>query len=244
MQQPLIEVSNLSLQFPIIGVNYRSLKRTIIHSFVGGTINDRDNRNNIISIKALDNIAFKLFEGDRVGLVGHNGSGKSSLLKVLAGVYSPTSGQLLRNGSIASMLDITLGLNHDATGIENIKLRGLLMGLSPSLIRSLTEEIIEFSELGPFINLPLYTYSTGMAMRLAFSIATSVTADIILLDEWLSVGDSDFSKKAKQKLNTIISNSKLLIIASHDQELINSLCNKIINLHHGKISSITTRMIV
>ena len=140
------------------------------------------------------------------------------------------------------MLDISLGLNHDSTGIENIKLRGLLMGLSPSTIRSITEEIVEFSDLGEFINLPLYTYSTGMLMRLAFAIATSITSEIILLDEWLSVGDAEFSIKAKNRLDDVISKSKLLIIASHDQELIKTLCTKTINLYHGKISSIDNHL--
>ena len=240
MKNPLIEVTDLTLYFPVIGVNHRSLKRAILQSFVGGVIECPIDK--IVSIKALENISFQLFEGEKIGLIGHNGSGKSSLLKVLAGVYPPTSGSVVVNGSISSMLDISLGLNHDSTGIENIKLRGLLMGLSPSTIRSITEEIVEFSDLGEFINLPLYTYSTGMLMRLAFAIATSITSEIILLDEWLSVGDAEFSIKAKNRLDDVISKSKLLIIASHDQELIKTLCTKTINLYHGKISSIDNHL--
>jgi len=240
MKHPLVKVTDVTLQFPMIGVNRRSLKRAIIQSFVGGVIERPTDK--ITSIKALDKISFELNEGEKIGLIGHNGSGKSSLLKVLAGVYSPTSGSVVVNGSISSMLDISLGLNHDSTGIENIKLRGLLMGLSPSAIRSLTEEIVEFSDLGGFIDLPLYTYSTGMAMRLAFAIATSVTAEIILLDEWLSVGDAEFSIKAKKRLDDVISKSKLLIIASHDQELIKATCTKTINLYHGRISSINSQL--
>ena len=240
MKNPLVKVADVTLQFPIIGVNHRSLKRAFIQTFIGGVIEQPFD--NITSIKALDNISFELCEGEKVGLIGHNGSGKSTLLKVLAGIYSPSSGIVEVNGSISSMLDISLGLNHDSTGIENIKLRGLLMGLSPSAIRSITEEIVEFSDLGSFIDLPLYTYSTGMAMRLAFAIATSVTSEIILLDEWLSVGDAEFSIKAKKRLNNVISKSKLLIIASHDQELIKTICTKTINLYHGRISSINSHL--
>lgn len=236
MKNPLIQTTDLTLHFPVIGVNQRSFKRAVLQSIVGGVIDHPIDK--IVSIRALDNISFELHQGEKIGLIGHNGSGKSSLLKVLAGVYPPTSGSVVVNGSVSSMLDISLGLNHDSTGMENIKLRGLLMGLSPTTIRSVTDEIVEFSDLGEFINLPLYTYSTGMLMRLAFAIATSVTAEIVLLDEWLSVGDAEFSIKAKQRLDEVISKSKLLILASHDQELIKKICTKTINLYHGKISCI------
>ena len=159
-------------------------------------------------------------------MIGHNGSGKSSLLKAIAGIYSPTNGSIVVNGSITSMLDITIGLNNDSTGLENIIISGLLMGLSKEKIKGLKDEIIDFSGLNDFIHLPLRTYSSGMAMRLAFSIASTISSDIILIDEWISVGDSEFSLKVKNRLNEMIMKSKVMVIASHDLELCQKICNR------------------
>jgi len=191
-----------------------------------------------VTVRALDNISFQFKEGDRVGLLGHNGAGKSTLLRLLAGIYEPSQGHLETYGSISSMLNISLGMDYEATGIENIYLRGHLMGVPPKKMHSLIDEISDFTELGDYLHLPMRTYSSGMAMRLAFAVSTSVEADIILMDEWLSVGDVSFVEKAKKRLDKMVSNSKLIVLASHSKELIESQCNKVFQLDHGKLTKI------
>jgi lipopolysaccharide transport system ATP-binding protein len=153
----------------------------------------------------------------------------------VAGAYEPTFGSLLIKGRVASLLDINLGMDHDATGYENIFIRGVMMGLTPSEIRSKTDEIADFTELGPFLNMPIRTYSSGMQLRLAFAVSTSVEADIIVMDEWLSVGDSNFKEKAAERLKDILNKASILILASHDEKLISRVCNRIIKMEHGKI---------
>jgi len=186
-------------------------------------------------VRALDGISFELKEGDRLGLTGHNGSGKSTLLRVLAGVYEPTGGSLSVQGRIASLLDISIGMDPEASGLENIFLRGVLLGLSKADIQKKTEEIIDFSGLGDFIDLPIRTYSSGMSMRLAFSIATSVEADILLMDEWLSVGDADFVKKAEDRLKALVNKTPILVMASHSPEILKEVCSRVMRLEKGKI---------
>ena len=153
-----------------------------------------------VVVKALNDVSFELREGDRVGIVGHNGSGKSTLLRVLAGAYEPVSGTIEVQGQVASMLNITLGLDYEATGYENIFLRGVIMGYTPKEIEPLVDEIVAFSELGDYIDMPMRTYSSGMSVRLAFAVSTCVKADILLMDEWLSVGDEGFKVKARERL--------------------------------------------
>ena len=192
---------------------------------------------NRVLVRALDNLNFEFHEGDRVGLVGHNGSGKSTLLQVLAGIYEPAAGELLVNGKITSMLGITLGMDADVTGLENIYIRGRLMGLTRGKIDTMVDEIANFAGIGDYLHLPMRTYSSGMSMRLAFAIATSVEADIILMDEWLSVGDADFVSKAKERLTDLVGKARLVVIASHDHAMIAEQCNIILRLEHGKIVS-------
>ena len=202
----------------------------------GALAKDASNR---VTVRALDELTFEFHEGDRVGLIGHNGSGKSTLLQVLAGIYEPTSGQLEVQGRVTSMLGITLGMDAEATGLDNIYLRGRLMGFERKFIDSLVEEIADFAGIGEFLHLPMRTYSSGMSMRLAFAVATSVEAEIILMDEWLSVGDADFVSKAKARLTSLVEKARLVVIASHDHAMIADQCNKVIHLEHGKILSVT-----
>jgi lipopolysaccharide transport system ATP-binding protein len=176
--------------------------------------------------------------GDRLGIVGHNGSGKSTLLRLLSGIYEPSTGSIERSGSIASLVDISLGINGENTGRENIFLRGKLMGLSKKEIDAKIDEIIDFSELGDYINLPVRIYSSGMLLRLAFSVSTSITADILIMDEWLSVGDGAFADRASARLSGLVDESEILIIASHDRDLIEKTCNKVVWLEHGHIKKI------
>lgn len=186
-------------------------------------------------VRALDDLNFEFADGERVGLVGHNGSGKTTLLRTLSGVYEPVRGKLKVHGKIASLLDVSMGLDPDATGFENIYLRGILDGLSPSRIRSKIDEIADFSDLGEYLNLPVRTYSSGMMLRLAFAISTSVEADILIMDEWLSVGDAEFSAKAARRLDTLVGSASIVVIATHDPTLVARVCTRKISLEHGKI---------
>lgn len=233
---PMIRAQNLVVEFPIYGGRSRSLKNTFIRAATGGIL-AKDAADRII-VRALDHVSFDLHEGDRVGLVGHNGSGKSTLLRVLAGAYEPVAGNIDIKGKVASMLSIWLGMDMEATGYENIYMRGVIMGLRPGEIKGLIEQISAFTELGDYLEMPMRTYSSGMAVRLAFAISTSVSADIILMDEWLSAGDESFSSKAQERLRRIVDQAKILVLASHDLGFIRSNCNKIIRLDHGKIASL------
>lgn len=186
-------------------------------------------------VQALSGINLELKKGDRLGLVGHNGSGKSTLLRTLAGIYEPSAGEFYRQGTVASLIDPMLGIELDANGFENIMLRGLIMGLGKKKIEKLTPDICEFSGLGEYLNMPVRTYSTGMLMRLAFSISTSTEADILLMDEWLSVGDAEFTEHAEIRMKKVVSNSGILVLASHSPALIDRECNRVIRLEHGSI---------
>ena len=230
----VIKAQNLVVEFPIYSfTGHRSFKKSILNLATGGIL-AKDAANRVV-VRALDNLNFEFNEGDRVGLIGNNGSGKSTLLQVLAGIYEPVSGQLNVDGRITSMLGISLGMDAEVTGEENIYLRGQLMGLSRRKIDTMVDDIADFAGLGDFLNLPLRTYSSGMAMRLAFAVATSVDADIILMDEWLSVGDADFVNKAKAKLTQMLGKARLVVIASHNHAMIKDQCNTILTLEHGKI---------
>jgi lipopolysaccharide transport system ATP-binding protein len=193
-----------------------------------------------ISIEALKNLDLEIVSGDRIGIVGHNGSGKSTLLRLLSGIYDPSSGEIQRSGSISSLVDISLGINPESTGRENIFLRGKLMGLSRKEIDEKIDEIIEFSELGDYINLPVRIYSSGMLLRLAFAVSTSITADILIMDEWLSVGDGSFAERASKRLKELVDNSEILVVASHTRSLIEETCNKVVWLEHGVIKKVGT----
>lgn len=231
----LISATEISVEFPIYENSHRSLKKAVLNLSTGGKIGKDAGRHSIVT--ALDNLSFNFEEGARIGLVGHNGSGKTTLLRVLSGVYAPVRGDLKVHGKIASLLDVSMGLDPDATGFENIYLRGILDGLKPAKIRNKIEEIADFSELGDYLNLPVRTYSSGMMLRLAFAISTSVEADILIMDEWLSVGDAAFSSKAAQRLDTLVGNASILVVASHDPGLIARICNRKIMLEHGHIIS-------
>jgi lipopolysaccharide transport system ATP-binding protein len=228
-----IHAKNLTVDFPIYGAASRSLKNAVLHSATGGSL-AKDSANKVV-VRALNDLTFEINEGDRVGLLGHNGSGKSTLLSVLAGGYEPISGMLGMAGPVASMLSITLGMEGEATGYENILMRCTLMGLGPEEINELMPKIVEFTELGEYLSMPLRTYSSGMYMRVPFAVATAVKADIILMDEWMSVGDEAFSKKAQDRLNEMLDSAKILVLASHNRTLLESNCNRIFHLEHGSL---------
>ncbi len=224
---------NVSVDFPIYNANSRSLKKRLIQVASGGKLG-ADSNGRVI-VHALDDLSFSIQDGDRVGILGHNGAGKSTLLRVLSCVYKPTSGIAEIHGSIGSLIDISLGIDPEATGRENIYIRGGLLGITRTFISKHIDSIIEFSELGDFINMPLRTYSTGMHLRLAFAISTMIQPNILLMDEWLSVGDEGFKKKAESRMAELVKSTNILIIASHSRELIQHNCNRAIWLEHGKI---------
>lgn len=228
-----INAHDLSVEFPIYDNSHRSLKKKVLNLTTGGRIGSDAGKHPVV--KALDGLNFEICRGERIGLVGHNGSGKTTLLRVLSGVYAPVRGQLKVRGKIASLLDVSMGLDPDATGFENIYLRGIMDGVKPALIRDKIDEIADFTDLGEYLNLPVRTYSSGMMLRLAFAISTSVEADILIMDEWLSVGDAEFSAKAAIRLDALVDNAAILVIASHDSDLIARICTRKIHLEHGQI---------
>ena len=227
-----ITVTDLTVRFPVYGVDAKSLKKALARVTVGGVLGRHAG---VTDVTALQSVSFHLDAGDRLGLIGHNGSGKTTLLRVLAGTYEPISGGLEVKGSVASMLSITLGMDPDATGMENIFLRGAIMGLSRKATAQIVEEVADFSGIGDYIYMPLRTYSSGMQMRLAFAIATAVPADIILIDEWLNVGDADFAEKAHKRLNEFMGSAKIVVLASHDHALLERHCTRILRLVHGRV---------
>ncbi|MEX1075301.1 MAG: ABC transporter ATP-binding protein [Pirellulales bacterium] len=228
----MIMLDEVSVDYPVFGADGESLKKTLTAAATGGRIG---RGTGITVVEALRHITLELRDGDRLGVVGHNGSGKSTLLQTLAGVYPPTRGSYIHSGSIASLVNPMLGIEREATGFENIMIRGLVVGMNRRTIRRLTPEIAEFSGLGDYLHMPVHTYSTGMLMRLAFSITTSVRADILLMDEWLAVGDAEFRQQAEERIRALVSQSGILVIASHSAELIARECNRVIELAHGLV---------
>lgn len=186
-------------------------------------------------VTALDGVSFALEAGDRLGLVGPNGAGKTTLLKVLYGIYEPTSGSVAIQGRVDALFNINLGFRGEATGRRNIELRGLINGWSLDEIERRMDEIIAFSELGDFIDMPFKTYSQGMAARLAFSIATSFEPEILLMDEWIGAGDASFQEKAKRRIAEMAERAGIIVLASHNAELIKKTCNRVLELEAGRV---------
>lgn len=209
----------------------RSLKNTIISNIGGSFI--KKNKNNYIN--AINKVTMNIVEGDRIGLIGPNGSGKSTFLKLLSGCLEPTSGYIKRYGNISSILNLAMGLDGELTGIENIKLFSAIKNLSSEQAENFLIEVSNFSELGKFLNMTVETYSDGMKLRLAFAIATSDIPDVLLLDEIVNVGDSSFSLKASERINSLIDNSKVMILATHNEEIMNKYCNKYIAFNNGNL---------
>lgn len=228
-----IILKNVVVDIPIFNSQGRSLKKNIMGFATGGRIGLTEAGKTMV--RSLDNIDLEIGPHERIGLIGHNGAGKSTLLRVLGKVYEPSSGEAIIEGKLGSLIDISLGIDTEATGIENIYLRAALLGIPKHQVDAELDNIIEFTELGGFIEMPVRTYSTGMHMRLAFAVSTMISPEILLMDEWLSVGDQNFQQKAEGRLNGLIERSNILIIASHSRTLIEKCCNRVIWLEHGKI---------
>ena len=225
----LIKFSNVNLEYPVRENQTVTLKRFILRGLFSKP------KDRLRTVRALKNLNFEIREGERIGILGLNGAGKSTLLKTIGGIYPIQSGERVVDGSICSLFDINLGFEQDATGWENIYYRAYLQGETPSSIEPKLKEIGAFTELGPFLDLPIRCYSSGMAMRLAFAIATARCPEILLIDEVLSAGDMVFQKKAHERMSHFLHKAKIVVVVSHSLEFLELFCTEVIWLHHGKI---------
>lgn len=224
-----IELRDVNLHYASVAFKERSIKTMLSSMLTPGS------GIKIADIHALKGVNLTIQPGERVGLLGHNGAGKSTFLKMLAGLYPISSGSRTVEGTVRSLFDISLGFEPDASGRENILYRGLLLGLTPKYMKSIQSEIIEFADIGEFIDYPIKTYSAGMQVRLAFAISTSVGGDILLLDEVIGAGDANFMGKARQRITDLIEKAEILVLASHDFSTLRSICTRGLVFHHGEV---------
>ena len=229
---PHIETRDAWVEFPIFDAKSRSLKKAVLGK-AGGTIGR--NNSNVVVIEALRDITLSLDLGDRVGLVGHNGAGKSTLLRLLSGIYEPTRGSATVTGRVAPVFDLGVGMDPEISGYENIIIRGLFLGQTRKQMLAKVDEIAEFTELGDYLSMPLRTYSTGMRVRLAMGVVTSIDPEILLLDEGIGAVDADFLKKAQSRLQSLVERSGILVFASHSNEFLARLCKTAMWIDHGVI---------
>jgi ABC-type polysaccharide/polyol phosphate transport system ATPase subunit len=228
-----LRLRDLSVEFPIYQGASRSLKKSLLAKTTLGNLS-KDARDRV-NVLALANLDLDIDQGDRLAVMGANGAGKSTLLKVLAGIYEPTRGRLYASGRVSALLTGSVGLDPEATGRENILLRGIYMGIHPREMRRRIDEIAAFTELDYYIDLPVRTYSAGMMLRLCLGVATSIRPEILLMDEWFAVGDAGFLDKARQRLENLVSGSKILVLASHSVPILQQWCNRAILLDRGRI---------
>jgi ABC-type polysaccharide/polyol phosphate transport system ATPase subunit len=242
-REPKISGRSLSLDFPIYDTTSRSLKQMFMlrpivkvirgNSHVGGSI--AADASGTTVVRAIDAMSFEIEKGARVGLIGHNGAGKTTLLRVIAGIYEPTGGSLETIGRVMPLFNLMEGMMPDATGREFIRIRGILLGFESGQLDTLAEEVIEFCELGSYIDIPVRTYSTGMLVRLAFALATSATSEILLFDELIGAGDERFVSKAQQRLQIFVERSSILVVATHSRAVLDQWCNRAFLLEQGKL---------
>ena len=233
---PSIRLRNVNVEFPIYQGSSRSLKKSILATSTFGNLSrDAINR---VTVKALMDLSFDIEHGERFGILGANGAGKTTLLKVLAGIYEPTLGSCDISGRVSALLDASGGLDPDATGRENIVMRGLYLNIHPRVMSTHAEEIAAFTELDQYLDMPVRTYSSGMMMRLGFAASTCVMPEILIMDEWLATGDAHFFDKAQRRLEQFVERSSILVLASHSMDLLKRWCNRGLFLEHGRVRMI------
>ena len=228
----IISAQNVSVDIPIYDAGGGSIRKFLLGKAIGGQLAQQGSH---VVVRALKDVSFEARDGDRIGLVGQNGSGKTTLLRVLCGTYPPTAGTLQVEGRISPMLDNTLGMDADATGFENIRICALLRGMTPRQVEENMDDIAAFTELGDYLKMPVRSYSSGMLLRIAFAVATVPQAEIMLIDESIGVGDEHFFRKAFARLHELVSRSRILVVASHAQHVIKTLCNKALWLDGGVV---------
>jgi ABC-type polysaccharide/polyol phosphate transport system ATPase subunit len=230
-----LRLRDLAVEFPIYQGGSRSLRKRLLATTTQGNIaKDAGDR---INVHALADLNLDIEDGDRLALIGANGAGKSTLLKVLAQIYQPTRGRLRISGRVSAMLTAAVGINPDATGTENIILLGMYMDIPPREMRKRIADIAEFTGLGHYLDMPVRTYSSGMIMRLCFSVTTSMQPEILLLDEWIAAGDAGFLEKTRQRMLDVVSGTSIIVLASHSLPLLEEWCNRAILLDHGRIAA-------
>lgn len=230
MNNTYIKLSNIYLDYPSSPYNATTMKE-----FLFNIVRRKGNKGVIRDVHALKNLNLTINEGERVGIIGSNGAGKSTLLKLIAGIYPPVSGNIHVNGNIQSLFDLSLGFDGYGTGRENIYYRSYLLGHTPKTVKENIDSIIEFADLGEFIDYPIRTYSAGMQMRLAFAVSTTLKGDILLLDEAIGAGDASFMVKVKQRILEMVENSKIMVLVSHDMNTVKQLCSRVLWLKNGQI---------
>jgi lipopolysaccharide transport system ATP-binding protein len=227
-----IEAAGLRVDFPLYHLAARSLKKQLL---ARAAVRVRTDESNRVVVSALRDLDFRIDSGERVALVGRNGAGKTTLLRSLAGIYEPVGGRLTIEGSVGSLIDPAAGLDSDSTGRENIRLRALYRNLDLAAQAQLEEEVAEFAGLGEFLDMPIKGYSAGMAIRLAFAIATAMQPQILLMDEWFMAGDASFLEKAEARLASLVSGADIMVIATHDMNIARRWCTRAIRLDAGRI---------
>lgn len=228
-----LSLRNVSVSFPIYHGGSRSLKKSLLFKGSGGQL--ASDANQRITVEALRDVSLSFSRGDRVALVGRNGAGKTTLLRVMAGIYEPVSGEVVTCGRISPMFDISLGIDGDISGYDNIRLRGLILGLSAKEIDEQLVDIAAFTELGDFLDIPVRTYSAGMMSRLTFAVATCFAPEILLMDEWIVAGDASFLAKAQQRIEAFIGKAGILVLASHSDDICRQWCNKAVWMERGQV---------
>ena len=223
-----VKVEHVSMEFKITKDKIDTLKEYVIRTI-------KRNKKEKEKIRVLDDISFEVYKGDKLGILGFNGAGKSTLLKILAGIYEPTYGKITINGKVAPLLELSAGFDKNYTGKNNIYLNGAFLSMDKEFLDEKFDEIVEFSELGEFINYPVKNYSSGMRAKLGFSIATLIQPDILIVDEILSVGDIKFRKKSSEKINELMAEGVTVLLVSHSIGQIRKICDKCIWIDNGKI---------
>ena len=230
-----IVLDDVSVEYPIYSAGAFSLRSRLIAIGTGGRISNVSRH--IRTVAALDGLNLKFKDGDRVGLVGHNGSGKSTLLRTIAGIFTPTRGKVTTEGRISTVFELGAGLQRELSGYDNIIRMSMMLGTTRAEAEASIPDIEAFTELGNFLAMPVHTYSSGMSTRLIFAVATSTSPEILLVDEVFAAGDADFQERARRRMTAFVEKANILVLATHSDTVVESLCNRQIRLEHGLLSS-------